>query len=113
MDHETGNIWMRRKGLGHHMPIQLLLTSCFHILHVASLPSYLPFANPQLSDRFGELLAQSLSSPLCALRDVVLAENFFTDSFTEALSKGMSNLAMVCSSRLRSLDVSSNKICDR
>ncbi|CAM9583959.1 unnamed protein product [Pylaiella littoralis] len=65
-----------------------------------------------LSDRFGELLARSISSPLCALRDLVLAENFLTDSFTEALSKGMRDLAVLSSSPLRSLDVSSNKICD-
>lgn len=67
----------------------------------------------QLSDKFGELLAQSFSSPLCALRDVVLADNFFSHRFADALSKGMRKLRIVSLPPLRKLDVSNNKICDR
>lgn len=77
--------------------------------HTASPPLFLN----QLSDRFGEVLAQSLSSPLCALKDLVLADNFFSDRFTNALSKGLRTLRIVSLSPLRNLDVSNNKICDR
>lgn len=84
-----------------------------YTVHVTCLPFYGISPNSQLSDRSGELLVPTLSSPLCALRDLVLAENFFTDAFTEALNIGVRKLAMINSSPLRSLDVSSNKICDR
>ena len=72
-----------------------------------------PRCSHQLSDGFGELLAQSLSSPLCALTDLILADNFFSDRFTDALSKGMRNLKILSLSPLKNLDVSNNKICDR
>jgi len=67
----------------------------------------------QLSDRSGDALARLLSSPLCALREVVLAENFLSDCFIDVLSKDMRRLESVASSPLRSLDISSNKIRDR
>lgn len=68
----------------------------------------------QLSDDFGVLIAQSLSSPLCALKEVVVAENFFSDGCVEALSKGMRELAEVHgSSPLKNLDISNNKISSR
>lgn len=68
---------------------------------------------PQLSDRSGDTLAQLISSPLCALRELVLAENFLSDCFIDVMSKDMRKLESVTSSPLRSLDMSSNKIRDR
>ncbi|CAM9991687.1 unnamed protein product [Ectocarpus sp. 6 AP-2014] len=67
-----------------------------------------------LSDDFGVLIARSLSSPLCALKEVVLAENLFSDGFVEALNKGMLELEEVHGiSPLKNLDISNNKICSR
>lgn len=68
---------------------------------------------PQLSDRSGTTLARLLSDPLCALRELVLAENFLSDCFIDVLSKDMRKLESVAPSPLRSLDISSNKIRDR
>ncbi|CAM9943038.1 unnamed protein product, partial [Scytosiphon promiscuus] len=67
-----------------------------------------------LSDSFGALLAQNVSSPLCALQELVLAENFLSDAFTGALSKGFLRLeALKSRIPLRTLDLSNNKISDR
>lgn len=65
----------------------------------------------QLSSSFGVLLAESLSSPLCALRELVVVENMLSDPFTEALAESMNQRTRP--SPLRSLDASDNKICDR
>lgn len=65
----------------------------------------------QLGNRSGLLLAETLSSPPCALRELIVAENSLSDSFVEALSEGMRD--RVGPSQLRSLDASGNKICDR
>ncbi|CAN0526129.1 unnamed protein product, partial [Ectocarpus sp. 12 AP-2014] len=67
-----------------------------------------------LSDDFGALIARSLSSPLCALKEVVLAENLFSDGFVEALKKGVRELEEVHGiSPLKNLDISNNKISSR
>ncbi|CAM9960306.1 unnamed protein product, partial [Ectocarpus fasciculatus] len=74
----------------------------------------LDLSRNSLSDDFGVLIAQSLSSPLCALKEVVLAENLFSDGFVEALSKGMRELEEVHgNSPLKNLDISNNKISSR
>ncbi|CAM9351058.1 unnamed protein product, partial [Ectocarpus sp. 13 AM-2016] len=67
-----------------------------------------------LSDDFGVLIARSLSSPLCALKEVVLAENLLSDGFVEALKNGVRELEEVHGiSPLKNLDISNNKISIR
>lgn len=82
-----------------------------HILNPSHFSFFCVVSNGQLSNKFSLQIADTLASPLCALRELAVAENLLSDLFTEAVDERMQ--ARTSPSPLRSLDVSGNKISDR